>query len=110
MQLSRAGLFWTLFLVVIPLTGASFSQGAASQNAEVEQKTEQTKTSIPPATEFVSEHSGTFNGRKLRYRARAGETYLRDDDGEPSAALFSFDYLAISDQKDRPVTFVWNGG
>ncbi|MDP5053154.1 MAG: serine carboxypeptidase, partial [Congregibacter sp.] len=84
--------------------------GAASQNAEVEQKTEQTKTSIPPATEFVSEHSGTFNGRKLRYRARAGETYLRDDDGEPSAALFSFDYLAISDQKDRPVTFVWNGG
>ncbi|EAQ99463.1 S10 family peptidase [Congregibacter litoralis] len=67
-------------------------------------------SAIAAPREFVTEHSGTFNGAKLRYRARAGETYLRDEEGKPSAAIFSFDYVAISDGKDRPVTFVWNGG
>jgi carboxypeptidase C (cathepsin A) len=64
---------------------------------------------IPEATVFTSEHSGRFNGRQLRYRARAGETYLRDLSGEPTASIFSFDYL-VEDEQRRPVTFVWNGG
>lgn len=66
--------------------------------------------SIAPPTVFLSEHSSTFNGDTLSYQARAGETYLRDADGEPRGSIFSFDYLALDDDKDRPVTFVWNGG
>jgi carboxypeptidase C (cathepsin A) len=64
----------------------------------------------PEPTEFVSEHQGSFNGRRLRYRARAGETYIQNTQGEPTAAIFSFDYIALDAGDDRPVTFIWNGG
>ncbi|MFK7828461.1 MAG: S10 family peptidase [Congregibacter sp.] len=65
---------------------------------------------IPKPSAFVTEHRGEFNGKALRYEARAGETYIRDAQGEPRASIFSFDYLALDDGKNRPVTFVWNGG
>jgi carboxypeptidase C (cathepsin A) len=67
---------------------------------------------IPEPTAFVTEHSGRFNGDRIDYRVRAGETYLRDDDGEPKASIFSFDYVRSDGDRaeTRPVTFVWNGG
>ncbi|MFT4872758.1 hypothetical protein [Congregibacter sp.] len=67
--------------------------------------TPKTVKEVPPPTEFVTEHTGTLNGRKLKYRARAGETYIHDENEEPSATFLSFDYVAINDGKDRPVTF-----
>ena len=70
---------------------------------------EKTPAVIPEATAFETQHRATFNGRTLAYRARAGETYLRDGAGEATASIFSFDYIVDSD-KPRPVTFVWNGG
>ena len=44
--------------------------------------------------------------------ATAGETYLRDDKGEPKASIFSFAYVrdGVKDAATRPVTFLWNGG
>ncbi|WP_428614554.1 S10 family serine carboxypeptidase-like protein [Pseudoalteromonas sp.] len=68
------------------------------------------KKSIPEATKFVTQHKGTFNGTKLKYKAVAGETYLLNKNEEPKAAIFSFDYIAADDNKNRPVTFIWNGG
>lgn len=65
---------------------------------------------IAEPTEFVSEQRGVFNGTSVRYTVRAGETYLQDDDGEPTGSIFSFDYVALEDDTSRPVTFVWNGG
>ena len=67
---------------------------------------------VPDPTAFVTEHAGRFNGERIRYRVRAGETYLRDAGGEPKAAVFSFDYIRSDGDADesRPVTFVWNGG
>ncbi|MEM1145253.1 MAG: serine carboxypeptidase [Pseudomonadota bacterium] len=65
---------------------------------------------IPEPTEFVMEHRRTFNGESLTYVARAGETYLRDMDGEPRASIFTFDYLVADTEPGRPVTFIWNGG
>ena len=59
---------------------------------------------------FVTEHRGVFNGQRIEYRVRAGETFLRDLDGEPTGALFSFDYGSLDDDASRPGTFVWNGG
>ncbi|MHA7816124.1 MAG: S10 family peptidase [Pseudohaliea sp.] len=73
-------------------------------------QTETPAPSIPEPTAFVTEHRGTFNGTTVSYEARAGETYLRDAEGEPTAAIFSFAYLAKDGGEDRPVTFVWNGG
>jgi len=67
---------------------------------------------IPEPTRFTTTHSGRFGGREVRYRATAGETYLRDDAGEPTASVFSFAYTeeGVTDPARRPVTFVWNGG
>lgn len=67
---------------------------------------------IPEPTRFVSEHSGRFNGQSIKYTVTAGETYLRDNDGEPKASIFAFAYTKddVDDKKARPVTFLWNGG
>lgn len=61
---------------------------------------------------FEREHQGTFGGRTVHYRSTAGETFLRDDDGEPRAAVFTFAYVRsdVEDVARRPLTFVWNGG
>lgn len=99
---------------VILLAGSTVSRTAWAQNAAVDSNSDKPRATseqpIPDPREFVTEHKGTFNSKKIQYRARAGETYLRDAKGEPSATFFSFDYLAINDGTDRPVTFVWNGG
>jgi len=70
------------------------------------------KKPIPEPTVFVSEHSGRFNGRSIEYTVTAGETYLRDKEGEPKASIFTFAYTKndVDDDEVRPVTFLWNGG
>ncbi|MEM1433241.1 MAG: serine carboxypeptidase [Pseudomonadota bacterium] len=85
---------------------------AARSGAHTADSEDSAQAPIPEAVAFTSRHSGTFNGRVLSYTARAGETYLRDDDGKPTATLFTFDYLAADTdtEANRPVTFVWNGG
>ncbi|MEW6983517.1 S10 family peptidase [Colwelliaceae bacterium 6471] len=66
---------------------------------------------IPKARQFVSEHKGSFNGQQINYTATAGETYLRDKNGEEIASIFTFAYTKKGNKdKSRPVTFVWNGG
>jgi carboxypeptidase C (cathepsin A) len=61
---------------------------------------------------WTSQHVGTFHGTEVRYTATAGETFFRDEDGVPEAALFSVAYVAdgVADPSSRPVTFLWNGG
>ena len=61
---------------------------------------------------FVSAHAGSFGGERIAYRAVAGETILRGDDGKPRAAVFSVAYLktGVKDDHRRPVTFLYNGG
>ncbi len=81
--------------------------------AEEEKSTEaREKKPIPEPTEFVSEHSGRFNGESIEYTVTAGETYLRDKDGNPKASIFTFAYTKndVDDDEARPVTFLWNGG
>lgn len=67
---------------------------------------------VPPPTQFVSEHRARFNDQVIEYTATAGETYVRDNDGEPKASIFTFAYTKnnVGDDEVRPVTFVWNGG
>lgn len=62
----------------------------------------------------VFETMGSVNagGRTIRYKATAGETFLLDDKGEPTASIFATSYVAegFSDPKTRPVAFIFNGG
>lgn len=67
--------------------------------------------SIPAPVVSVTHHSGTFGGVKVSYRATAGETYLKDKDGRPQAAIVSYSYVKEGPvDPRRPVTFLWNGG
>ena len=61
---------------------------------------------------FESRGEVTANGQRVRYRAIAGETFLRDDNGAATAAIFSTSYIreGVSDPRTRPVAFIFNGG
>ncbi|MEP2669593.1 MAG: peptidase S10 [Cyclobacteriaceae bacterium] len=75
-----------------------------------EEKKEDIKP-IPEAKAFVTSHQGTFGGKLIKYKAIAGETYLKNDDGEPVASIWSVTYkLDGPEDTNRPVTFVFNGG
>jgi carboxypeptidase C (cathepsin A) len=95
-----------VFLVLLLSTHPVWS----TEEKPVEPETE--KKAIPEPSEFVTQHNGRFNGQNLKYTVTAGETYLRDKDGEPKASIFAFAYTKSDVGKDeaRPVTFVWNGG
>jgi len=88
------------FLLLVSLPTSALAQTTESESEE---------KPVPDPTEFVSEHTGSFNGERIDYRVTAGETYLQNAEGEPTASIFSFDYVA-EDEENRPVTFVWNGG
>jgi carboxypeptidase C (cathepsin A) len=84
----------------------------AAQQADSTTSSKADRHPIPEARSFSTQHEGTFNGVSVRYTARAGETYLKDEDGRPKASIFSFAYTkdGVTDPTARPVTFIWNGG
>lgn len=67
---------------------------------------------IPGAQVFTSDHSLRLGSKTVKYKTVAGETYLRNEKDEPTAAVFSVSYVdtSTSDATQRPVTFVFNGG
>ncbi len=66
---------------------------------------------IPDPIIFETSHQGTFHGKSIAYKAIAGETYLKNSEGEPTASVWSTAYIKDEpDPSKRPVTFVFNGG
>ena len=61
---------------------------------------------------FVTQHEGTFGGKKISYTATGSETHLKNADGESIGALWSVAYTQNGkiDPTQRPVTFIFNGG
>lgn len=104
MQASRIMVLFGLLALAHPTI-------AAEQPKQPKKETPQAKP-VPEPRSFVTRHTGRFGGETVAYTATAGETYLRDDKGEPSASIFSFAYLkdGVKDPATRPVTFLWNGG
>lgn len=86
----------------------SFWSTAAEEEIEIELE----DTAIPEPTLFITEHSNRFNGSRVDYQVIAGETYIRDIEGDPKASIFTFAYLKTNWEEGeiRPVTFIWNGG
>jgi len=76
-----------------------------------EKKKEATKP-VPKAQSFVTTHQGTFGGKTIRYKATASETYLKDNDGNPVASIWSTSYTKdnVTDSSKRPIMFIFNGG
>jgi carboxypeptidase C (cathepsin A) len=69
-------------------------------------------TAVDGAHEFNTEHSGIFNGHRIRYLATVAETLVEDPGAVPAADLYSFSYVAqgIGNVAARPVMFIFNGG
>lgn len=65
----------------------------------------------PPAS-FSLERAGKFGGVGVSYTVIAGETYLKGDDDEPRASIFSTAYVSNdgAPRSNRPVVFLFNGG
>ena len=95
--------------------GAAALVAGAPARAQAEEKdkpaAETSKNeAIAPPKRSVTKHSGRFNGQSVSYKATAGETYLKDKDGKPLAAIFSISYVKDGKDPNRPVTFLFNGG
>ena len=65
---------------------------------------------VPEPVMFESRHSGTFGRQKVNYKVEAGETQIKNEDGNPAASLFTISYIQENAGSNRPVTFVFNGG
>jgi carboxypeptidase C (cathepsin A) len=84
--------------------------GAMAQEPE-KPATKPEKAEAPVApVRSVTRHQGVFGGQTVNYTAIAGETFLKDKDGTPTAAIFSTSYIKDNGGPDRPVTFLFNGG
>lgn len=72
----------------------------------------QTKIHLPIDTTIVKNLSGTFNGKKINYKATTGMQPVYDQAGKPIATLH-YTYYQSTDHKDmtnRPLMISFNGG
>ena len=53
----------------------------------------QAPAEAPALRAFVTRHSGTFNGQKVKYVATVGETMLKDRDGVPTISFMTTAYV-----------------
>ncbi len=93
-------------LALFVAVGSASAQDTARENAK-----ENTKgvLRLLPA-DSVTEHTLVTGKAKLTYTATAGTLPFYDQSGDQSAAIFYTAYVAKDAPKDRPVTFVFNGG
>ncbi|MCG6922767.1 MAG: hypothetical protein LJF15_17020 [Acidobacteria bacterium] len=98
-------------LALVGLVALAHTAAAADEPKEPTKEPSPAKP-VPEPRSFVTTHAGRFGGEPVAYTATAGETYLRDAKGEPTASIFSFAYVkdGVKDPASRPVTFLWNGG
>ena len=72
----------------------------------------QSKVHLPIDTLIVKNLSGTFNGKKINYKATTGMQPVFDNSGKPMATLH-YTYYQSTDHKDmasRPLLISFNGG
>lgn len=95
---------------IFHLTSLIFLLSSIKSIAQEEKKQEIIKP-VPPPKEFVTSHQGTFGGKLIKYKAIAGETYLKNKEDDSVASIWSVTYKAEgAENTNRPVTFVFNGG
>jgi len=64
------------------------------------------------AQSFEKKLKDSFNGKNMEYRVLAEETLLKNSQGKDGASMWSTSYFleGVSNPKDRPVLFIFNGG
>ncbi|MBI1399098.1 peptidase S10 [Hyphomonas sp.] len=95
---------------LLALTIVSAAPALAAPEATAAEKAETDAKPLPEPVMFTTTHTGTFGGQKITYRVEAGETQIRNSEGEPAASLFTIAYIRENASGPRPVSFVFNGG
>ena len=65
---------------------------------------------IPPESKSETHHDWTAGGRAVHYTATAGNLLIKDDADKPIGSIFYVAYTEEGAPKNRPVTFLYNGG
>ena len=97
-------------LLIILITTLTFTSLAIPATEEISQDC--INKNVPDSERaFSNTFSGTFNGKRLEYRASLKEKllYEKDNPSAPMASFFYTEYIVKSD-KNRPVIFSFNGG
>ncbi|WDI32642.1 hypothetical protein PUV54_05460 [Hyphococcus flavus] len=96
-------------LLATLMAGLFIASCAAAQEETPAEKSEE-GANAPRVYETTARVNA--GGKSVSYRVIAGETFLKDDKGEPVASIFSTSYIAdgYDDPRERPVAFIFNGG
>jgi carboxypeptidase C (cathepsin A) len=94
-----------LILILTAYFGIALADDAKKEESKPEAVTAKAENSI-------TTHQLKINGNTIRYKAVAGTTILKNDDGDPLANFGYTAYLKedVADLADRPIMFAFNGG
>jgi len=97
--------------VLILLLAAYAVSAMAADKPEAKSATASTSTP-PKEQKSVTQGSVTVEGQRIDYDATAGTIILKNDKGEPTGSMFYVAYTkrGVKNEKQRPVTFFYNGG
>lgn len=107
MQALQDSIYYTVIFLLIGLFGWS------SEEVKKEKEPGSEKTGCYEEEErSETKHQVIINGETLTYRAVAGTLLLKDEKCKPKASIFYISYTkeGISNFRERPVTFCFNGG
>ena len=92
----------TRLITALTLLSFSFFASAKQEDQWLEPDPKSSRT----------EHEVRINGRNLEYLAIAGDTLIKNEDGEEAAQIFSTSYFKqdVRDKRRRPISFIFNGG
>jgi carboxypeptidase C (cathepsin A) len=95
-------------LLVLP---ASWAPGQTPASAPGEAAAASSKPA-GPLQAVITHHAGTFNGKRVKYDAFVEPIVVTNAAGRPAARLVTISYVVSgeSDNAQRPVLFVFNGG
>jgi carboxypeptidase C (cathepsin A) len=104
---------YSVFLAASALVIASFHCLAQDQQ-ESENEAKKPRAEVTKLVEKIIEtsHSVRIAGKSVRYKAKAGNLVLRDEEGTDKASFFFISYTKddLKDPRYRPITFSFNGG
>jgi carboxypeptidase C (cathepsin A) len=107
MKLSLAVLSAAALSATLALSPAALAQDRSDDT----KKPDPAEKPIEAPIVSVTKHSGRFGGQAVSYTATTGETFLKDADGKPTAAIYATSYVKEGPHDpNRPVTFLFNGG
>ena len=112
----RSSLFALSLLFSGAAAYAADPPAAAGDTPTAEAKADAPKPDPDVARATVAENdqpkkrSISLRGRTLSYTVTPGTLTIRDDDGKPTASMFFTAYTVEQRGRQRPVTFLFNGG